>query len=278
MNSEKRNEELLREASALGDEDAIRKLIESGVDVNSQHSINGWTGLHWAAKRGHASIVRMLLSHGADPSLTSAYGESSLAVAKNEDIHNILSGNSESQSEYQAKSPLPITPNYLSNPTLAPKIDKKDIRSSEIVYSNNFVENESKRKYEEEIVLKVRIAESFDPDFIEIEVPLKDLTYENVYKICCEELNVSPKNVLKLRKLPNTIIRKDKDVLRFQNFQELELVLKLSNGIPKQQIITVPLSDTVSLESNKCIINNNSASDSPLIKKSNYCKNGTILY
>ncbi|GFR12409.1 ankyrin repeat domain-containing protein 40 [Trichonephila clavata] len=276
MNSEKRNEELLREASALGDEDAIRKLIECGVDVNSQHSMNGWTGLHWAAKRGHASIVRLLLSHGADPSLTSVYGESSFTVAKNEDIHNILSGNSDSPSEYQAKSPLPITPNYISNPALAPKIDK-EIRSSDIVHSNSFVENESKRKYEEEIVLKVRIAESLDPDFIEIEVPLKDLTYENVYKICCEELDVSPKNVLKLRKLPNTIIRKDKDVLRFQNFQELELVLKLSNGTLKQQTIKVPVSDTVSLESNKCI-NNNSAANLPLAKKSNYCKNGTILY
>ncbi|GFT23038.1 ankyrin repeat domain-containing protein 40 [Nephila pilipes] len=277
MNSEKRIEELFREASALGDEDAVKKLIEAGVDINSQHSINGWTSLHWAAKRGHTSIIRLLLSHGADPSLTSKYGESSLDVAKNEEIHDILSGNSECPSEYQAKSPLPITPNYLSNPALAPKIDKKDVKSSEIIYSNNFVENESKRKYEEEIVLKVRIAESLDPDFIEIEVPLKDLTYDNVYRICCEELDVLPKNVLKLRKLPNTIIRKDKDVLRFQNFQELELVLKLSNEITKHQTVKAPLNDTVSIESSKCI-NNNSASNSPLIKKSNYCKNGTILY
>ncbi|GIX85711.1 ankyrin repeat domain-containing protein 40 [Caerostris extrusa] len=53
---------------------------------------------------------------------------------------------------------------------------------------------------EEKIVLKARIAESLDPDFIEIEVPLKDLTYENVCRICCEELEVSPKHVLKLRK------------------------------------------------------------------------------
>lgn len=42
MNSEKRNEDFLREASALGDEEGVRKLLEAGVDVNSQHSINGW--------------------------------------------------------------------------------------------------------------------------------------------------------------------------------------------------------------------------------------------
>lgn len=42
MNSDKRNEELLREASALGDEEGVRALIVSGVDINSQHSVNGW--------------------------------------------------------------------------------------------------------------------------------------------------------------------------------------------------------------------------------------------
>ncbi|CAL1283410.1 unnamed protein product [Larinioides sclopetarius] len=134
----------------------------------------------------------------------------------------------------------------------------------------------------DEIVLKVRVAESLDPDFIEIEVPFKDLTYENVCRICCEELEVLPKNVLKLRKLPNTIVRKDKDVLRFQNFQELELVLK-PNESTRQQTLKTHFSDTMFSESNKYTNNNNSIdynsdTSSPLVKKSNYCKNGTILY
>lgn len=42
MNPTKRNEELLREASAYGDEESIRALIEAGADINSQHSLNGW--------------------------------------------------------------------------------------------------------------------------------------------------------------------------------------------------------------------------------------------
>ncbi|XP_055949379.1 ankyrin repeat domain-containing protein 40-like isoform X1 [Argiope bruennichi] len=283
MNPEKRNEDFLREASALGDEDGVRKLLEAGVDVNSQHSINGWTALHWAAKRGHPSIVRLLLSQGADSSLTSVYGESPLAVAKNEEIHNILSGNSELQTEFQTKPSLTITPNYLANPALAPKIDKKDKRNAEVLYSNNYPDSDSKRKFEEEIVLKVRVAESIDLDFIEIEVPLKDLTYENVCRICCEELEVPSKSVLKLRKLPNTIVRKDKDVLRFQNFQELELVLK-PNGATKQQTLKTHFSDTFYQEAHKYTANNNnnyennSDTSSPLVKKSNYCKNGTILY
>lgn len=42
MNASKSNEELLREASAFGDEESVRSLIEAGTDVNSQHSLNGW--------------------------------------------------------------------------------------------------------------------------------------------------------------------------------------------------------------------------------------------
>lgn len=44
-------------------------------------------------------------------------------------------------------------------------------------------------------MFKVRIADSFDDDFIETEVPLNEMTYENVFRICCDELNVEPKDV-----------------------------------------------------------------------------------
>lgn len=46
-----------------------------------------------------------------------------------------------------------------------------------------------------ELVLKIRTSEPPDQDFIEIEVPLKQLSYENVFKTCCEELLVLPQNV-----------------------------------------------------------------------------------
>lgn len=35
-------QERLREASAIGDIDEVRTLVESGVNVNSQNEINGW--------------------------------------------------------------------------------------------------------------------------------------------------------------------------------------------------------------------------------------------
>lgn len=36
------NEEKLREVSSMGDLDAVKKLVEAGVDVNSQNIINHW--------------------------------------------------------------------------------------------------------------------------------------------------------------------------------------------------------------------------------------------
>ncbi|KAG8191151.1 hypothetical protein JTE90_016664 [Oedothorax gibbosus] len=242
MNSDKQNEELLREASAFGDEEGVRKLLDSGVDINCQHSVNGWTALHWAAKRGHTQLVHFLVSKNADTSLTSVYGETALSLASSDEICKVLSGNwiiiecivilgnANYKSEIKEKCVLPITPNYFSNPVLAPKIVENGVKCSEDRHSNSVGENDSKRKLEEEMVLKVRIADSCDQDFIEVEVPQSEMTYENVFQVCCDELNVKSHNVLKLRKLPNTIVRKDKDVLRFQNFQELELVLKDSNS------------------------------------------------
>ena len=64
-----------------------------------------------------------------------------------------------------------------------------------------------------------------EQDFIEIEIDKSRLSFEFVLSTICRELNINPSIVHKLRKLPNTIIRKDKDVRRFVDFQELELVL-----------------------------------------------------
>ena len=73
--------------------------------------------------------------------------------------------------------------------------------------------------------MKVRVAHSGDPDFIEIEIPKNDLSYGRLLRTCCDELGVCPNQVQRLRKIPDTILRKDKDIYRLQHLQELELVL-----------------------------------------------------
>lgn len=76
-----------------------------------------------------------------------------------------------------------------------------------------------------ELVIKIRIANSAERDFIEVELDRKRLTYENLMTTMCSELQVNRTLVHKIRKLPDTIVRKDKDVKRFHDFQDLELVL-----------------------------------------------------
>lgn len=87
-----------------------------------------------------------------------------------------------------------------------------------------------------ELVLKVRVANSGDPDFIEVELPQAELTYYTLLRVCCDELGLSASQVVRIRKLPDTMIRKDKDVQRLHNFQEIELVVpsqakSLSSGV-----------------------------------------------
>lgn len=99
-----------------------------------------------------------------------------------------------------------------------------------------------------ELVLKIRVADAPDPDFIEIELPQSDLTYKALIRVCCQELNIDPNQIIKLRKLPNTKLRKDEDIQRLQNFQEIEVVtnavgtynyMQNTNGIPNN-ISTMP--------------------------------------
>lgn len=72
-------------------------------------------------------------------------------------------------------------------------------------------------------MVKCRIANSMEKDFVEVDVP--SLTYTRLLQSCCEELEVEQAAVAKIRKLPNVLVRKDKDVLRLSDQQELELVL-----------------------------------------------------
>uniref|UniRef100_A0A8C3PHF2 Ankyrin repeat domain 40 n=1 Tax=Calidris pygmaea TaxID=425635 RepID=A0A8C3PHF2_9CHAR len=84
----------------------------------------------------------------------------------------------------------------------------------------------------QELVLKVRVQNLRDNDFIEIELDRQELTYQDLLRVSCCELGVNPEHVEKIRKLPNTLVRKDKDVARLQDFQELELVLVKSDSSP----------------------------------------------
>ncbi|XP_056143789.1 ankyrin repeat domain-containing protein 40 [Lampris incognitus] len=381
-------QERLREASAIGDIDEVRTLVESGVNVNSQNEINGWTCLHWACKRNHKHIVSYLLSSGADKEILTAKDELAAQLTSKPEIKRLLGVEVEDVPEVKEPE-LPIIPNYLSNPPfMYSKMDK-----AEVILAQHFSQNGSGDHAEDqhsdsaslspthepmqpqslapdipttnptvhsqgqvgafiniseqngvapsptsshhhstvngallmdlsvehhlvnhadyphtlahnsamcsppiaspspstasssgnqvqaplastnptksrkqsipqqlscgqvggpmpafqpffftstfpvnvqELVLKVRIQNpnARENDFIEVELDRQELTYRSLLRVCCRELDISAEHVEKIRKLPNTMLRKDKDVARLQDFQELEVVLEKAEGLP----------------------------------------------
>src|SRR5215467_15908310 len=61
------------DAAMNGDRAAVRTLLTSGEDVNAAQG-DGMTALHWAARRGDAEMVSMLLAAGANVRATTRLG------------------------------------------------------------------------------------------------------------------------------------------------------------------------------------------------------------
>ncbi|XP_054284279.1 ankyrin repeat domain-containing protein 40-like isoform X2 [Macrosteles quadrilineatus] len=195
------------------------------------------TPLHWACKRGHVDIVRILLGNNADKTIVAEKGETPLSLATKPEVRQLLGADGSSPEEPS----LPIAPNYLKNPPLNGKVDlypvngmnhRKQNGTGELPHAASHPANAHLSPIEE-LVLKVRIANCGDPDFIEVELPTTELTYYTLLRTCCDELGLTPSQVIRIRKLPDTVIRKDKDVQRLRNFQEIEFVATGSNGMSK---------------------------------------------
>lgn len=365
---DKELQERLREASAIGDLDEVKTLVESGVNVNSQNEINGWTCLHWACKRNHKQVVAYLLNVGADKDILTAKEELAVQLTSKPEIRRLLGVEEDDVPEVKEPE-LPIIPNYLSNPPfLYSKLDKDNLSISQHVSQNGtnnhpeplesepatlsptqeqqlppqqpkslYTDSQSQQDLSyipvveqngvvpspvvngvvpmelspeahhtnhcefshphtraqngpvcptlpspsgsasqtqvpngtvtrqqsipqqincsqlagsvpafqpffftstfpvnvQELVLKVRIQNSNvrENDFIEVELDRQELTYRALLRVCCRELDISAEHVEKIRKLPNTMLRKDKDVARLQDFQELEVVLEKTEGL-----------------------------------------------
>eukprot|EP00299_Pterocystis_sp_00344_P007748 c2656_g1_i1.p1 GENE.c2656_g1_i1~~c2656_g1_i1.p1 ORF type:complete len:330 (+),score=56.55 c2656_g1_i1:49-1038(+) len=67
---------LIHDAAARGDVEAVSSQIKCGVDVNSRQS--GWCPLHMACQNGHTNIVALLLKNGAQVNSTGQNGITAL--------------------------------------------------------------------------------------------------------------------------------------------------------------------------------------------------------
>ena len=235
-------EERLRELCCIGDERNVKLLVDRGVSINAANHMNGWTPLHWAAKRGHKTVVEYLIKQGVDSAALTAKGETAAQLSTDANIKEMLGKGDDATATHEN---LPIVPNYLRNPTFfyADKEDSYGHRRANQMFSK--VENPDTTRVfvngphvgpicnsrscsvqtEEELVLRLRIANSEEKDFIEVDLDQSKLTFKTLLTVCSKELCIDSGRIKKLRKLPNTIVRNDKDAKRLRSFQEVEVVL-----------------------------------------------------
>lgn len=233
------HEEKFREAACNGDVESLTKLLDSlSVDVNSQNKVNGWSALHWAAKRNHKAVIEFLLNKGADKNLTTAKGEKPVDLTTSEEVYNLLGGGGSRPILLKSDAQQAFTPNYLANPVFPytqPVVSTSGTAEPKKTHQESIRVNglsNTMSSPNDELVLKIRVAYLDEKDFIEVEMDRSNLTFEALKSIMCKELGVERRLINKIRKLPNTILRKDKDVQRLCDFQELEVVL--TNKIPNQ--------------------------------------------
>ncbi|XP_043237777.1 ankyrin repeat domain-containing protein 40-like [Amphibalanus amphitrite] len=279
MNEESVREEQLREAACVGDVEALNKLIQHGVNVNSKNAINGWSALHWGCKRGRLEAVRLLLAAGADVSVTNSSGQQPAELTKNRPILQLLGvepteGESPPDVSPAAGTPsfqpsyltypafsVDLTPSRLPNgdsgaagePTPAPPNGSLERPPAEpaapaavpvvpvtpavtglVCCSCRDRQRPVKGAIpDDELVLKVRVAGvPAEADFVELQLPLSELTFDRLLRECCRELNIDGQVIDRVRKLPNTLVRRDSDVRRLTDYQELELVVRGTRPAP----------------------------------------------
>ncbi|HEY4224087.1 MAG TPA: ankyrin repeat domain-containing protein [Myxococcota bacterium] len=78
----------LHQASARGDEAAVRALLDGGSEVNAA-ALDGWTPLLSAAMHGHAHVVALLLARGADAHSETHAGDALLAACASGDLASV---------------------------------------------------------------------------------------------------------------------------------------------------------------------------------------------
>jgi ankyrin repeat protein len=68
-------------AARVGDLEGIRRLVQSGANLNEPSGVNAWTPLHHAIHKNQPGSVRVLLELGADVDAPSPHGVTPLMMA-----------------------------------------------------------------------------------------------------------------------------------------------------------------------------------------------------
>ncbi|KAJ1719309.1 hypothetical protein LPJ53_005905, partial [Coemansia erecta] len=127
-------EEVFREMAALGNLKAVVSFLRSGINVNGQNKMNGWTALHWACTRSYSQIVETLIRAGTDPSIRNKKGERPIDVCKEDSVKELFRlcmSDEDVDAALKSEKDTPLqnasfVPNYIANPDLSKAWDSPD--------------------------------------------------------------------------------------------------------------------------------------------------------
>eukprot|EP00128_Syssomonas_multiformis_P011455 Colp12_sorted_trinity150504_noHs@31080 len=189
--------------------------------------MNGWTALHWAAKRNHEIIVRELVMSGADPNISNDKGDIPADLTINGSIKRLL-GKYDDVTEGQKtdEDEAAFVPNYLRHPdffysakqTSAPSVKETESDKTPVMAT------ESTKPLVTSQALTIKARTANEEDYIEVDVP--QLSYESFISACCSELDIDRSHVSKVKKLPDILVRNDRDVQRLSQGQEIVIFTK----------------------------------------------------
>ncbi|KAF9925490.1 hypothetical protein FBU30_004742 [Linnemannia zychae] len=108
----------LHEMAAIGNLKSVLHYCQSGVNINAQNAMNGWTALHWASHRGHEPIVRALLMRGANKTVKNNKGQTPGDLAKKPEICTLF-GKEFDPSANAESDKSSFIPAYLAQPELS---------------------------------------------------------------------------------------------------------------------------------------------------------------
>lgn len=111
-----------------------------------------------------------------------------------------------------------FVPSFLKFPDFSHlrHFDENQVKKNETTIKASF-------NNENEITIKMRT--QLETDFIEVDFDPNDTSFEKFKLICKQELDLNYNEIIKIRKLPNIIIRNDKDIKRIKNGQEIEILI-----------------------------------------------------
>lgn len=208
--------------------------------------------LHWAAKGGHLSAVRFLLLHGADKTIKNSKGETPAQVSTNAQVSELLGAagvvaegpNLGFTLSENATAPMEdVSSQYVKTLSEQEKRDIKEMTAAmaveKMVADNSTAPSQpsststsvpaaSSRSSGNSSPLRLRVKRKGEEDFFEVDV--QAATYDALVSAITNELELGKANekLSKIRKLPNTLVRKDADVQRLVQDQELEVEVERS--------------------------------------------------